>query len=171
MTFATIYLILRPDLAMEMKTEKPLTYLLGRTFNLMRMKLKESFRENHIDVSMEQFFVLNLIDHKDDLTQQDLANHFQKDKSLILRHVNTLIEDSFVDRKTDDADKRKKILIMTEKGREVLEQLKKVAREVSDDLMVGITEKEKEVFHTVIEKIQKNTGQIDLFSNIEVCKK
>lgn len=153
-----------------MNSEKPLTYLLGQTFNLMRLKLKESFKENNLDLSMEQYVMLNLISHKENLTQQDLANHFQKDKSLILRHVNTLIEESYVDRKTDDIDKRKKILIMTQKGEQVLESLRKVARKVSDELLEGVTEKEKEIFQSVIEKIQNNTGQVDLLAKMECCK-
>jgi len=154
-----------------MNTEKPLTYLLGQTFNLMRLKLKESFRENNMDLSMEQYIMLNLISHKDNLTQQDLANHFQKDKSLILRHVNTLIEESYVDRETDKDDKRKKILILTSKGQEVLELLRKVAQKVSEDLLDGVTDDEKEVFQKVIQKIQTNTGQVDLLEKMEACKK
>jgi len=154
-----------------MNTEKPLTYLLGQTFNLMRLKLKESFRENNMDLSMEQYVMLNLISHKDNLTQQDLSNHFQKDKSLILRHVNTLIEESYVDRETDKDDKRKKILILTSKGQEVLELLRKVAQKVSEDLLEGVTESEKEVFQKVIQKIQNNTGQVDLLEKMEACKK
>ncbi|MCK3686419.1 MarR family transcriptional regulator [Maribellus sp. YY47] len=154
-----------------MSTEKSITYLLGQTFNLIRLKLKENFKEINIDMTLEQYVMLNLINLKDDLTQQDLANHFQKDKSLILRHVNTLINDSYVDRKTDDTDKRKKILILTPKGKEVLLLLKNIAGKLSDDLMVGVTEKEKEVFESVIVKIQNNTGQVDLLDTMKVCKK
>jgi len=154
-----------------MNTEKPLTYLLGQTFSLLRLKLKESFKENGVDINMEHYIMLNIISHKDNLTQQDLANHFQKDKSLILRHVNTLIKESYVDRETDSDDKRKKILILTIKGQHVLEQLRKIAQKVSEDLLEGVTEKEKEVFQTVIQKIQNNTGQIDLLTKMEGCKK
>ncbi|MFV0592360.1 MAG: MarR family winged helix-turn-helix transcriptional regulator [Draconibacterium sp.] len=153
-----------------MKTEKPLTYLLGQTFNLMRMKLKESFRENNMDFSMEQYIMLNLISHKNDLTQQDLANHFQKDKSLILRHVNILIEELYVNRKIDTDDKRKKILSLTSKGQTVLDLLRKTAHQVSEDLLEGVTESEKEVFQKVIQKIQNNTGQIDPLEKMENCK-
>ncbi len=154
-----------------MNTEKPLTYLLGQTFTLMRMKLKESFKENYLDFSMEQYIMLNLINHKNNLTQQDLANHFQKDKSLILRHVDILIKESYVERETDKDDKRKKILILTPRGKEVLERLKEIAKKVSEELLEGVTDNEKNVFQAVIQKIQNNTGQIDLLSKIEGCKK
>jgi len=154
-----------------MNSEKPLTYLLGQTFTLMRMKLKESFKENYMDFSMEQYIMLNLINHKNDLTQQDLANHFQKDKSLILRQVNVMIKESYVERETGKDDKRKKILILTPRGREVLERLKAIAKKVSEELLEGVTDNEKNVFQAVIQKIQNNTGQIDLLSKIEGYKK
>lgn len=153
-----------------MNTEKPLTYLLGHTFNLVRLKLKESFRENNFDFNLEQYVMLNLISYKNDLTQQDLANHFQKDKSLILRHVNTLIAESYVDRRTDNGDKRRKILTLTSKGQKVLELLREIARKVSDGLLEGVTESEKAIFMTVIQKIQHNTGQVDLLASMGVCK-
>jgi len=144
-----------------MNTEKPLTYLLGQTFNLVKLKLIESFRENLIDISLEQYFMLNLIRNNADLTQQDLANHFQRDKSLILRYVNALLAANLVTRSTDSSDKRKKNLVLTAHGEALLAKMRTVAKAVSDELLGDVSEQEKQVFVTVIQKIQKNTGQTD----------
>lgn len=116
------------------------------------------FKENNVDLSMEHFTMMHFINDKDAKTQQDLANHFLRDKSIILRQVTTLIDLQYVVRKTDKDDKRKKNLILTEKGLELLEFSKKLSHEISAELLTGISDEEIAHFENVIAKIQLNTG-------------
>ncbi|WP_346858561.1 MarR family transcriptional regulator [uncultured Draconibacterium sp.] len=150
-----------------MDTKKPLTHLLGQTSKLIKLKLKESFMEHNLDLTVEQYIFLRLIANRDNLIQQELANHFQKDKSLILRQIETLLDKKLVARKTDEIDKRKKNLILTEKGKETVATLSSISKKVSNDLLTGITESEQKVFISVIEKIQQNTGHSDLFEEAD----
>ncbi|WP_346855091.1 MarR family transcriptional regulator [uncultured Draconibacterium sp.] len=150
-----------------MDTKKPLTHLLGQTSKLIQLKLKESFMENNLDMTVEQYIFLRLIANRDNLIQQELADHFQKDKSLILRQIETLLDRKLVERKTDESDKRKKNLILTEKGKETVALLSSISKKVSNDLLTGITESEQKVFISVIEKIQQNTGHSDLFEDVD----
>lgn len=142
-----------------MITEKPLTFLLGHTFNMVKLKLQQSFNDNNMGLNMEQFIILNLIDNNETITQQEIANHLQKDKSLILRIVDTFLEKSLVARKIDKDDKRKKILILTSKGHEKLKILRAISRTVSDELLTGISPSDQEIFVATIQRIQENTGQ------------
>ena len=141
-----------------MNQEKPLTYLLGQTMNLVKLKMTEKFRDNNIELSMENFILLNLISKNKNLTQQDLANHFMRDKSIILRNVNTLIELHYINRLTDKSDKRKKNLILTEKANTFLSFALKLSHEISEELLKGISSEELNHFENVINKIQLNTG-------------
>ena len=141
-----------------MNQEKPLTYLLGQTMNLVKLKMTEKFRDNNIELSMENFILLNLISKNKNLTQQDLANHFMRDKSIILRNVNTLIELHYINRLTDKSDKRKKNLILTEKANTFLSFALKLSHEISEELLKGISNEELNHFENVINKIQLNTG-------------
>ncbi|MCY1723424.1 MarR family winged helix-turn-helix transcriptional regulator [Prolixibacteraceae bacterium Z1-6] len=153
-----------------MNTEKPLTYLLGLTYNLIIIKLQQSFSENNIDLNKVHYILLNLISSNPNLTQQELAIHLQKDKSLILRYVETLIEKSLVERTIDDDDKRKKNLILTPKGQDTLKMLRNISRQLSDELLTGISKDEQETFLKVIQKIQDNTGQNFELGKINRCK-
>lgn len=141
-----------------MNPEKPLTYLLGQTMNLVKLKLTEKFKENNVELSLEYFILLNYISLKENLTQQDLANHFLRDKSLILRNINTLIDLQYVKRMTDIKDKRKKNLILTEKAYQFLQSAQQLSREISNELLHGVTTEELNHFENVINKIQINTG-------------
>jgi len=141
-----------------MNPEKPLTYLLGQTMNLVKQKITEKFKENNVELSIDYYILLNYISRKENLTQQDLSNHFLRDKSIILRQINTLIELQYVKRLTDKADKRKKNLILTEKAISFLQLTRKLAKRVSEDLLKDVTEEEMIHFENVINKIQINTG-------------
>ncbi|WP_319479294.1 MarR family transcriptional regulator [uncultured Draconibacterium sp.] len=141
-----------------MKTQKPLTYLLGQTMKLVRNKLMAKFKENNLELTLEQFVVLLYINENSASTQQDLANHFLRDKSIVTRQINTLIDLGYVMRTQDDDDKRKKKLQLTKAGIEMLELLKAKSIEVSTELLDGISQEELTNFEHVISKIQHNTG-------------
>lgn len=141
-----------------MYSEQPLTYQLGQTMKLVYLKLMEKFNENHVDLSVEHFSMLHYINQNGRLTQQDMANHFLRDKSIILRQVNALIDLQYVTRRQDADDKRKKNLILTAKGARLLDFSKELAHEVSSELLEGVSEDELKHFEAVITKIQRNTG-------------
>lgn len=90
------------------------------------------------------------------MTQQDLANHLIKDKSVVLRQINSLIEKRYVVRLPDKHDKRKKNLILTQKGVETLSVMKEIGKKVSDELFYGVNDKDIEGFKKVFDKIEEN---------------
>lgn len=153
--------LLRQVLQKHMNTHKPLIYLLGQTAHLAKLRLMAKFRENDLELNMEQFIMLHYINQNEDLTQQDLANHFFRDKSLILRQTNILMDLRYVVRMQDKEDKRKKNLIITKKGYDVLVFAKELAQKVSSELLNGISEEELMHFENVMSKIQENTGHQD----------
>jgi DNA-binding MarR family transcriptional regulator len=119
------------------------------------------FKEKQIELSIEQFVILSLLNSNCELIQRDLASQLQKDKSIIVRQINCLLENQFVVRMTNKDDKRVKNLILTKKGFERLNQMKEIASEVSTRLLTGISENELEVFQNVLHKIQENAGVED----------
>jgi DNA-binding MarR family transcriptional regulator len=141
-----------------MNLKRPLTYLLGQTIKLVQLKISGKFKENNVELSLEYFILLQYISQKENLTQQDLANHFLRDKSIILRQVNTLIELEYIKRLVDENDKRKKNLILTEKAVNFLQSARKLTQQISEELLLGVTEEEFIHFENVINKIQINTG-------------
>lgn len=141
-----------------MNLKRPLTYLLGQTIKLVQLKISGKFKENNVELSLEYFILLQYISQKENLTQQDLANHFLRDKSIILRQVNTLIELEYIKRLIDENDKRKKNLILTEKAVNFLQSARKLTQQISEELLLGVTEEEFIHFENVINKIQINTG-------------
>ncbi|WP_321288687.1 MarR family transcriptional regulator [uncultured Sunxiuqinia sp.] len=141
-----------------MQLPKPLGYLLGQTMRIFKHKLTSKFKENNIDLSLEFFLILLQLYNREDVTQQDLSNQLQRDKSIVLRQVNALLEKRFVVRLPDKIDKRKKNLILTQKGYELLLEAKDISRKLSDELLTGLAETEIDTFLRVLQTIQANSG-------------
>ena len=79
-----------------MEQVKPLGYILGLPLRIFLNQVAVEFRNREIELTFEQFVMLLLIDSKGDLIQQDIANHLQKDKSIVVRQMNGLIEKEYV---------------------------------------------------------------------------
>jgi len=135
--------------------------MLGRSIRVFRNLLAAEFKDNQIELTFDQFVILHLLNANCDLIQQDLANQLQKDKSIIVRQINCLLENQFVVRLTNREDKRKKNLILTKKGFEILNQMKRIASDVSAKLLNGISEFDLEIFRNVLGKIHENGGAED----------
>jgi len=99
--------------------------------------IKKRFEEEGINLTIEQFFILNILDNEDGLILQQLAEIVDRDKSAVLRHIDGLEKNHFVTRVKDDDDKRRKLLLITKPGIQVLEK----ARAVDQQLDKEITEK------------------------------
>jgi DNA-binding MarR family transcriptional regulator len=99
--------------------------------------IKKRFEEEEINLTIEQFFILNILDNEDGLILQELAEIVDRDKSAVLRHIDGLEKNHFVTRVKDDDDKRRKLLLITKPGIQVLEK----ARAVDQQLDKEITEK------------------------------
>ena len=145
-----------------MESNKPLGYILKRTFQIFKSQVTNEFKKKGFDMTFEQFVIMKMLNANCDMIQQDLADMLQKDKSIIVRQINCLLDDQYITRETNTEDKRKKNLIMTQKGKELLNQLKVISDGLSEKLLDGISDNEYEIFKKVMLKIQENAGAEEL---------
>lgn len=141
-----------------MGLNKPLGYMLGRTFRVYKNLMVSEFKKQEIDLSFEQFVMMQMLNSDCSLIQQDVANHLQKDKSIIVRQINVLLERQYVVRLTNKDDKRKKNLNLSKSGMDILNQMKEIAFRVSNQLLSGVADNELDTFHRVLLKVQENGG-------------
>ncbi len=144
-----------------MPLNKPLGYMLGQTMKVFKSQMITELKAQGLDLTFEQFVILHMLNRGCDLIQQDLAKHLQKDKSIIVRQIDGLLDKQYVARLTNKEDKRKKNLILTKKGYDILVQTTTVADQVTSKLLAGIEENELLIFQNVLAKIQENGGWTD----------
>ena len=138
----------------------PLGYMLSRSRRVFKHQMAAEFKNKEIDLTFDQFVILKLLNSNPDLIQQDLADRLQKDKSIIVRQINCLLEHQFVVRLTNKWDMRKKNFTLTKNGVGILNLMNEIAVDVSDKLLSGVTKNEFDIFQRVLLKIQEN-GDIE----------
>ncbi len=122
--------------------------------------IKARLRQHGIAYPFEQLILLKLIrDHNSPLVQQDIAEKMGKDKSVILRMVDSLEKEGFIHRVVDANDRRRNFLALTDTGNQLVESCVEIEVQVTIDLVDGITEDELNTFYKVIEQIKTNSGK------------
>ncbi len=139
-----------------MGSDIPIGYMLSRCRRVFKHQISSEFRNSSIDLTFEQYVILKLLNSNIGFIQQDLADWLHKDKSIIVRHINCLLERKYVIRITNSGDRRKKNLTLTETGVSILNRMKGLAAEVTNKLLFGVSENEFEIFQRVLLRIQEN---------------
>ncbi|NWJ50552.1 MAG: MarR family transcriptional regulator [Bacteroidetes bacterium] len=128
---------------------------------MFRVLRKRFYESSETKLTIEQFGLLFAIsNNEEDVVQQDMANFFGKDKSSILRLIDTLEEKELIQRIIDSQDRRKKCLFVTDKGSEVIKQYLDIEFGLLDELQMGLTKSDMDTFYKVVQTIQKNAKEL-----------
>ena len=143
---------------MENTKQTPLAVTIGGMMReLVRVIKKRAVEQLDEMLTMEQAHLLLAISFsKEDVIQQDIACTLGKDKSGILRVIDLIEAKDLIKRVSDTTDRRKKYLMITKKGERVVEQYLQIDRELSIELMNGISEEDMNVFFKVVNAIKSN---------------
>ena len=120
--------------------------------------LHERFKDEGIDLTLEQFFLLNILNNEEGLILQDLADIVGKDKSAVVRHINALEEKHFVARATDPEDRRRKIILMTKAGVRELQSANELDQELNNEIVEDMSREDFEKLKDFLADIYKQTS-------------
>lgn len=146
---------------MEKQTSPPILSIGRMMFELLRVLKKRIGEQSEIRITSEQVGLLHALSQQpEEVIQKDMADVMGKDKSAILRLVDSLEEKELVRRVADKNDRRKNYLMVTKKGERVLEHYMKMVCELMEELQQGIAPAEMETFYKVVIQIKNNAGKL-----------
>lgn len=108
------------------------------------------------DVAPMHMRVIKIIDKKPQCTAVDIVNFLHRDKAQVTRLIKTLIDLELVEKAPNPEDKRSQLLLVTDKGKAGLNQLKEVETKVIESMTRGLSEQELAQFEVVAKKIARN---------------
>ena len=91
---------------------------------IMSLKLKK------FDITHEQWFVLRTITNTDFSTQKVIADLTNKGKSTLTRILDQLEQKNLIERHVNDEDRRSIVLVETNKGKTIVQQILPVENEI-----------------------------------------
>nr|WP_203362071.1 MarR family transcriptional regulator [Bacillus sp. REN10] len=108
------------------------------------------------NIAPEQNLVMMLLWRKDGLSQQEIAEKLQKDKTNIARMLLNLEQKGFIRRVCCQHDRRSLKVFLTDKGADLKASVIPIAEEINKQLYKGISEKDLQIVRSVLSKMREN---------------
>lgn len=143
----------------ESKVRKELIsgFLLEKTAKIMKLHFSRTLAQHpDIDITTDQWIILDILCQKGPVTQQDLAELSLKDAPTVTRILDILENKQLLTRQAHPTDRRKFQIALMEKGREMYDRVLPVAKSFRADCYENITPEELGTFLTVLQKIHNH---------------
>lgn len=128
--------------------------------NLAACKLKQytafMLKQNDVDLTPEQFLLIDLLWNHGPMSQQNLADTMHKDKNSITKLVDGLEKKRLVERQRDEKDRRSNMVVLTTKADGMKLEAKEKGISMLDDIIRGIPEEELRSFLATLDRITAN---------------
>ena len=139
--------------------------LLGTTIGKLRNKLHRLMKQRYaclgsIKLTVEEFILLTMIRAKTDQILQNISIATGKNKSVVMRMIDSLEKKGLVKRTVNPEDRRENLLSTTDMGEQVVAEYHKIEKKLSYELLKGIPDEKVEVFFEVIEEISRRTNSL-----------
>jgi Transcriptional regulators len=109
----------------------------------------------HLDID-RSFYPLLLIESGNGITQQELASKLLCDKVQVVRIVDYLSSNGYVERLQNPVDRRKYELTITDKARKVLPDIKKTLENATSVATNGLSESQVNELQNMLVIIERN---------------
>ena len=132
---------------------EPVERIMGKISKMSQDNLRSIL--SHLDID-RSFYPLLLIESGKGITQQELSRELSCDKVQVVRIIDYLSSNGYVERIPNKTDKRKYELVITEKAVRVIPEIKKALHEVSLVSLKGLSEHQKSELYNMLVKIESN---------------
>lgn len=139
--------------------------LLGTTVGKLRNKLHRLMKQRYVSeaetqMTVEEFMLLSMINAKTDQILQNIAIATGKNKSVVMRMIDSLEEKGLAKRTVNPDDRRENFLSITDKGEKVVAQYQEIEQRLSNELLKDIPSEKVAIFFEVISEILKRANNI-----------
>ena len=106
-----------------------------------------------LDIHPKHFGVLNIVDHRPGVTQNELRDSTGIDPSSMVGLIDELEERGLAERRPHPSDRRARAIYLTDGGQKTLGQARKIAMELQHDFFGVLSEEEARTLHELLRKV------------------
>ena len=132
----------------------------GVYVNILNCRLKkylaEVFKKNGVNLTAEQYLVMDTLWNEGTLTQQAIAFIIQKDKNSVTQFIDNLEKKGLVTRSVAREDRRVNNIVVTKEGMALKDSTKQLAIDTMNQALAGIPEDDLQTFVDVLKKVCDN---------------
>jgi DNA-binding MarR family transcriptional regulator len=132
----------------------------GVANSALARRLQRYFRENGLDLTVEQWSVLVHLWKQDGVSQQDLSNKTFRDKASITRLIDNMERQGLAERKASPDDRRINLVFLTNEARQLRDITTRIATQTLLDGLEGVSEEDIEVTRRVLTQVYENLNLV-----------
>ncbi len=117
--------------------------------------------KNGINLTPEQYLVMDILWDAESLSQQAIADVIQKDKNSVTKFIDSLEKKGLVSRTVNKKDRRVNNIVVSEEGMKLKDKTTEVAINMMSNVLKDINEEDLIAFDKVMNQIKNNIDSID----------
>ena len=127
-----------------------------RLVHSLKRQMSEQIESLDSEIAPMNIRVMKIITKKSPCTAIDIAHFLNRDKAQVTRLVNALINQELVKKSPNPEDKRSQLLVLTNKGEDIMTKVSNIDREMLQRMTKGMNEDELEQFSQIASKMAQN---------------
>jgi DNA-binding MarR family transcriptional regulator len=140
----------------QFKKSELYSFITGKASTAIARRLQKNFKQNGIDITIEQWSVLYHLWKEDGLSQQQLCDATFRDKPSITRLVDNLEKLQLVKRVASKDDRRINMIYLTPSAQQLQVQSMELANQTLNEALEGVTHGQVEIAKEVLQKVYEN---------------
>jgi len=126
-----------------------------------RYTLRFEVRAREISLNLPQAKTLVRLEKNEGVSQARLAELAEVDPMTMVRLLDRMEADGWLERRPDPADRRARCLYLTAKAKPILSEIWRLIEETRAELFAGVSKAERDLFMTVLERLHDNISQLE----------
>jgi DNA-binding MarR family transcriptional regulator len=139
--------------------------MLERTVRQFRLDLQQFLNAVGADITVEQWMLLSEISLHSGIGNLDLAKRLAKDPAAVSRSCELLVEKKLIKTQDHKTDSRKKMILITPKGQQLLNKCEKEVERFRKNVTKGISQDELNQVASTLDKLFYNSGGVEVISH------
>jgi hypothetical protein len=140
----------------QFKKSELYSFITGKASTAIARRMQKNFKQNGIDITIEQWSVLYHLWKEDGMSQQSLCEATFRDKPSITRLVDNLEKLALVKRVASKEDRRVNMIYLTADAQRLQDQTMQVANQTLNEALEGVTNGQIEIAKEVLQKVYDN---------------
>jgi DNA-binding MarR family transcriptional regulator len=132
------------------------SFITGLASTALARRLQKNFKQNGVDITIEQWSVLYQLWKQDGLSQQELCNATFRDKPSITRLLDNLEKQKLVRRVSSKDDRRMNLIFLTDMASRLQDSTLVLANQTLNEALEGVPPSEIELCKSVLQKVYDN---------------
>lgn len=141
---------------MSVEDRKPVGFILERTTRLVKLQFHRAFKELQVDMTPEQWVLLDRLAQNNGQAQKDLGDGSYKNAATISRILDVLEKKKWISRKISAKDRRVYMISLTTAGKKIVKKVQPMVNDLRKKGWEGLSKKDYDVFTRITDQIFKN---------------